>query len=91
MPGKVTEGKVSEEQRGFRKGKGCVDQIFAIKITVKACLGKSKKRYESFMGFKNTYDGVNREALWSVLKIYCVGGVLLNGIIRHSTREQEHV
>ncbi len=23
----VTEGKVSEEQEGFRKGRGCVDQI----------------------------------------------------------------
>ncbi len=23
----VTEGKVSEEQGGFRKGRGCVDQI----------------------------------------------------------------
>ena len=28
----ITEEKVSEEQRGFRKGKGCVDQIFVIKI-----------------------------------------------------------
>ena len=28
----VTEGKVSEEQGGFRTGKDCVDQIFAIKI-----------------------------------------------------------
>ena len=27
----VTEGKVSEEQGGFRKGKGCVDQIFSLK------------------------------------------------------------
>ena len=23
----VTEGKVSEEQRGFKKGKGCVNHI----------------------------------------------------------------
>ncbi len=30
----VTEGKVSKEQRGFRKGKGCVDQIFAMKMLV---------------------------------------------------------
>ncbi len=27
----VTEGKVSEEQGGFRKGRGCIDQIFAMK------------------------------------------------------------
>ncbi len=30
----VTEGKVSEEQGCFRKGRGCVDQIFAVKILV---------------------------------------------------------
>ena len=29
----VTECRVSEEQGGFRKGRGCVDQIFAIKMT----------------------------------------------------------
>ncbi len=27
----VTKGKVSEDQGGFRKGRGCVDQIFAMK------------------------------------------------------------
>ena len=27
----VTEGQVREEQEGIRKGKGCVDQILAIK------------------------------------------------------------
>ncbi len=30
----VTEGKVSEEQGGFRKGRGCVDQLFAVKRIV---------------------------------------------------------
>ncbi len=30
----VTEEKVSEEQGGFRRGRGCVDQIFAMKRLV---------------------------------------------------------
>ena len=34
----VTEGKFSEEQGGFTKG--CVDQIFAIKIMAKEYLWK---------------------------------------------------
>ncbi len=38
----VTEGKVSEEQGGFRKGRGCVDQIFAMKMLVEEYLGKDK-------------------------------------------------
>ncbi len=28
------KGKLSEEQGGFRKGRGCVDQIFAMKRLV---------------------------------------------------------
>ncbi len=38
----VTEGKVSEEQEGFRKGRGCVNQIFAMKRLVEEYLGKDK-------------------------------------------------
>ena len=32
------------------------------------------------MDLQKTYDGINREALWQVLKIYYVGGKILNGI-----------
>ena len=39
----VTEGKVSKEQGGFRKGKVCVDQIFVIKMMIKEYLGKDGK------------------------------------------------
>ncbi len=45
----VTKGKVSEEQGGFRKGRGCVDQIFAMKRLVEEYLGKDKKLYAAFM------------------------------------------
>ena len=38
----VTEGKVNDEQGVFRKGKGCVDKIFAIEIMVEKFLGKVK-------------------------------------------------
>ncbi len=44
----VTEGKVSEEQGGFRKGRGCVHQIFAKKRLVEGYLGKDKKLYGAF-------------------------------------------
>ncbi len=41
----ITERKVSEEQGGFRKGRGCIDQIFAMKRLVEEYLGKDKKLY----------------------------------------------
>ena len=49
MPGKVYERDLTEEQRGFGKGKGCVDQIFAIRIMVDEYLGKDEKLYAALM------------------------------------------
>ncbi len=56
------EGKVREEQGGFKKGRGCVDQIFAIKRLVEEYLGKDKKLYAAFMDLEKAYDRVDREA-----------------------------
>ena len=36
----IIEGKISEEQGGLRKGRGCMNQIFAIKRMVEECLRK---------------------------------------------------
>ena len=36
--------------------------------------------YVDFMDLEKAYDRVNREALWQVLRMYDVGGKLLNGI-----------
>ena len=36
--------------------------------------------YESFMDLEKVNDRVNREALWLVMRMYDVGGKLLNGI-----------
>ena len=33
-----------------------------------------------FMDFEKAYDRFNREVLWQVLRMYDVGGKLLNGI-----------
>ncbi len=76
----VSEGNVSEEQGGFRKGGGCVDQIFAMEMLVGEYLGRAKKLFSAFMNLEKAYDRVDREVLWSVLKIYGVGRQLSKGI-----------
>ena len=76
----ITESRVSEEQGGFRKGRGCVDQIFTVRMTAEKYLAKGKKLYVAFMDLEKAYDRVDWNALWDVLKIYGVGGQLLDGI-----------
>ena len=41
-----------DEPRGFRKRKGCLDQIFAVKKLVEEYLGKYDKLYVAFMDLK---------------------------------------
>ena len=52
----VTEGKVSEEQRGFKKRKGCEDQIVAIKMIVKEFLVKGEKLCAASMDLEQAYN-----------------------------------
>ncbi len=51
-----------------------------MKRLVEGYLGKDKKLYAAFMDLEKAYDRIDREALWSVLRIYGVGGQLLKGI-----------
>ncbi len=46
---KMTEKNVGDEQGGFRKGRGCVDQIFAVEIMVEKYLEKERKLFAAFM------------------------------------------
>ncbi len=55
----VTERKMSKEQGGFRKGKGCVDQIFAMKMLVEEYLGKDKVLYSAPMDLEKACDRVD--------------------------------
>ena len=40
------------------------------------------KVYVGFMDLEKAYDRVNRKVIWQVLRMYDVGGKLLNGVKR---------
>ncbi len=77
---KITDKSVGDEQGGFRKGRGCVDQIFAVKMLVKKYLEKDRKLFAAFMALEKAYDRVARKGLWDTLRVYGVGDQLLEGI-----------
>ena len=58
----------------FRTGRGCVDQIG------EKAWEKIRTVYLGFMDLERVYDRVNMETLWQVLRMYDVGGKLLNDI-----------
>ena len=76
----MTEGLIGEEQCGFRSGRGCVDQIFAVKQLSEKFVSKSKNLYVAYMDLEKAYDRIDRDAMWSVLRMYGVEGKLLRAI-----------
>ena len=65
---------------GFRKGRGCVDQVFALKNVCEKYLEKNRCVYMAFMDLEKAYDRVEREALWKVLNMYGVERKLVRAV-----------
>ena len=76
----VTEGKVMEEQAGFRVGRGCRDQIFVMRQLAEKTIEKDGKMYAAFIDLEKAYDKVWREDMWRTLATYGVSGRLLRAV-----------
>ena len=75
-----TENVIAEVQGGFRRGRGCTDQIFIVRQVCKKYIGKDKDVYFAFLDLEKAYDRVDRDAIWNVLRLYGNGGRLLRGV-----------
>ncbi len=59
-----------EEQAGFRKSRGCADQIFALRNIIEQATEYQKPLYINFVDFKKAFDSICRDAIWNILKSY---------------------
>ena len=75
-----TEQVISEVQGGFRRGRGCMDQVFIVRQICEKYLAKGKNVYFAFMDLEKAYDRVDRDALWNVLRLYGIDGKLLGAV-----------
>ena len=92
MPGKVfgkilndrmksiTEGRIMEEQVGFRPGRGCMENVFVIHQLAEKMLERGKSLYAAFLDLDKAYDRVWSTGLWEALKQYGVEGRLLKAV-----------
>ncbi len=76
---KITDKSVGDEQGGFWKGRGCIDQIFAVKRLVENYL-EDRKLFAACMDLEKAYDRADRKSLWDTLRVYGMGGKLFEGI-----------
>jgi len=59
-------------QAGFRKGRLCTEQIFALRNILEQSVEYRKDIVVNFIDFKETFDSVHRPALWTILKYYSI-------------------
>src|SRR5258706_81762 len=59
-----------QQQAGFRKGRSCCDQIFALRQIIEKITAGDSKLLVNFIDFKKAFDCVHRPAVWSILKCY---------------------
>ena len=63
----VYESNLREEQAGFRQGRGCSDQIFALRQVFERRLRHGKEFGCLFVDFSAAFDSVHRESLWAAM------------------------
>ena len=61
-------GRIAEEQAGFRKGRGCMDQGYILAQMVSKRLAVQKKTFLCFVDLKKAYDSIWRVGLRERLK-----------------------
>ena len=69
-----TECAIGEEQCGFRQGRGCMDQVFAVRQVCEKYLANGKDVSFAFMDLENTSDTIDRHGMWQMQRVYGVGG-----------------
>ena len=62
--------QLRQEQAGFRKGRGCIDQIFTLRNIIEQCTEWQRQLYINYVDFEKAFDSIHRECLWRILRAY---------------------
>ena len=68
------DGRLWDEQAGFRKERSCCDQIATLRIIVEQTLewNTGLHVYMVFVDFEKAFDSIDQEVLWKILRHYGV-------------------
>ncbi|XP_067411321.1 uncharacterized protein [Emydura macquarii macquarii] len=59
-----------KEQAGFRKGRSCTEQIFALRNIIEQSAEWQRQLHVNFIDFEKAFDSVDRDRLWQILRAY---------------------
>ena len=58
-----SEGQIGEEQKGFRKGRSCVDQIFVLRLVSEMMMEKKRRLFVALMDLEKEYEKADRDGM----------------------------
>ena len=73
-------GKIVDEQNGFRKKRSTVDHLFSFTTLLETRRKRKLSTYCAFIDFKKAYDCINRNILWDRLSRIGVSGKLFGAV-----------
>ena len=73
----AADSTLRKEQAGFRKHRGCIDQIFALRNIIEQCTEWQRQLYVNFVDFEKAFDSIHRDSLWNILRHYGIPSKLV--------------
>jgi len=71
-----------QEQAGFRPGRSCNDQIFALRQILETVTADCIPTIFNFIDFRKAFDSVHRPAVWKILRLYGFPEPVLGQIVK---------
>ena len=68
----VLDGLLRDEQAGFRRGRGCNDQIFIVRHLMQQANEKKMPLSLCFVDFEKAFDSVSRKVMSKIMRHYGV-------------------
>ena len=74
-------GRLADEQNGFRKGRSCIDHIYALTSIIRNRKLSNKSTYCCFIDMAKAFDSVDRKLLLHQCLKYGIGGNLYKSLV----------
>ena len=69
------DNKLRKEQAGFRRGKGCMQQIFILRNIIDEW---NSPLFINYVDFRKTVDSIHTKSLWRIMKYYGIPSKIIN-------------
>jgi len=76
----VLDPFLRKNQNGFRRGRGTLSQILAIRRILEEMRKLNKDAFICFVDFKKAFDSISREKMFEILKLYGIPDKIISAI-----------